>query len=571
MSHVLPTRNNLIVIFLVATFGLVSIVPATILQCIPRFTLAWYRDDGVHNKGSFGFYTEGTAIRGVKEKESPAYKAGLRDGDCLEHAETIQERLEHYRTHLANEPFQINLADGPVVVTTVPAPFSSSFKFTIVLRCLTYLIFLFVGIRFFYSRPGPMSWALFFYCAFSGAPTSWLWYGGAYLPTATWWLLNSFWRAAGFAGNFGFLIFALRFPDDDATGWRHAVERRCWIAIPLYFLLWFVAWPLQSLGYVRLNELLLPVSAGISLLSVWVLVDRYRNVEGLDRRKLAWVILALCAGNIVLLVRDVAQNWQGGYILHQTTHGDILSRILGIATVIVPLAVIYAAKARVLADVTAFVSPAVISFVGSFFLVALASSIDEFNKHLLGSTGLSVIVTVVTVAVLTPIGDLLKKWSTSNGGSQTLSADLGELSDELTFIKDLRSLRDHATGRFKNILSCADVTFALRKGDQFRAGSSSEAALSDNSPSVVRLNSVKFFIKCSEEDSTIPAFLPAAKYAFPVRFEAKLLGILFIGESPVLGDLKESTAAAILDVCRTFALVTLLIELSLRTQEPSVE
>jgi hypothetical protein len=521
-----------------------------------------YFENPNHNQGSLGFFADGTLVRWVSPS-SPAAEAGIRPGDRLAHPETIRERLEHFRYQPPERRFNVLLQDRPVTLRTIRArPVSAPVQVLILVRCITYLIFLFVGFRLVYLRPIRMYWALFLYCVFSGAPYNWT---EAYveLPTPLWWIIKSFWIASAFAASIGFLSFALRFPRGEVAGWRGALERASLRAAPLFFGVVLLWWPLETLGYLRWRVDLFVVAIPICILlvSTWSLLTYYRAAAGVDHRRLAIVIIGVCLGNFALLARIFVQNVQGG-LLHRA-HGDVVSRIFGIATVILPLAVLYASRARVLLDASELVSPTVLAFLGAALVIALNAVLEKIGKYISGEALsqplASTFFSVVIVALLTPFGDVLKRWTTSKGNGDAV-VRLKTLCDQLTFIAGHKAVYTHLKNSIREITGWNEVVLLLSAEttrDGIRAGD--EPHFSKDDAWALRVQQKRGVVVCSEESTTRPMCAVNAKYVFPLLVGPKLIGLLFLGDSAGNHKLPDGQRDAIADVCRTCALVVMTV------------
>ncbi len=328
-------------------------------------------------RASFGFGLDGRVVS-VVGPGTPAADAGIEPGDELAASTPLATRLrllwyDVYRPG-AVERITFERAGLPrsVTLTAVqhPPPFNATDELLIVLRMLTYVVFITVGAALVLLRPARFTWAFFGCCvglatfpAFIGWSLTWL---DPLLGLAA----TVVWTCAADLANVGFLAFALRFPSDRATGWR----RPAWRSLQFWLLAFLAidAWTIVA-WYTGANLptaiVWSPDALGFAAwaLGTTALFATYRAEGPRNRKRLQWAIAGSSLGYLA---------WYVGDLLVNHSHFPIAGRIVGFGTLALPLSIGYAVLRHRVVDVRFVVNRALAySLLGSllFALFVLTS------------------------------------------------------------------------------------------------------------------------------------------------------------------------------------------------------
>jgi hypothetical protein len=412
-----PGRRTILLMtaYLVSAFGLVCILVGAYMTADPVNGPAGYFEDSKNNYGTWGFVADHSGVIRAVATGSPASSAGLRVGQRLAEPETIRQRSVQFRFNPPGTSRDIRLSDGETKLLRAAPPqvLPKLTQILTVLRCITYGVFVFVGLRLVSLSPSRMNWGMLFYCVFAGAPYGWVGYWG-FLPTAKWWVLQASWVGLSFAGNLGLLIFALDFPNGPYAKWAPRLDHLAnVIAIP-YFLLVALLWSFQQMQYLGdwVPPLIEAVPLAILVASIAALLKSYSVAPLSDRKRLVWIIVAACTGDVLLVARDVVRTFVRGAILYGP-HGDFASRVLGILTVSVPVAVLYAARRGYIRGASGIVPTAVASAVVSTACALLFGALENVIAKLtkIANAGLvSGAFVALFLAAMKPVQDAVKHW-----------------------------------------------------------------------------------------------------------------------------------------------------------------
>ena len=232
---------------LAAAVALALNIAATVQLFAPQTTLGY---DLV--------YTKGFEVASV-DPQTPAAQAGLAAGDYLDFTKsTTHDRIVGllYQPALDREPVHFVLVarprargePAPRSVTLVAAPLPAAqanralfSPVTAILR-LAGFAYIAVALVILLRRPNRMTYGLFFYLISATDITL------HRFPDAAFPLMQFGSDLLDIAGPIGLVIFAARFPDDRATGWRAWLDR---LALPLgvLFAVPNLAWDVNALAY----------------------------------------------------------------------------------------------------------------------------------------------------------------------------------------------------------------------------------------------------------------------------------------------------------------------------------
>ncbi len=248
---------------------------------------------------------------------SPADKAGIMPGDIVERPQTLRDRLLTCTWNVKPRPGErltLSIHRGEqrrtLTLRAVPvAPLSTTAAFLLVLKAAWLFIGIAVALVLVLLRPSKMTWAFYLFALnlvlVVGPPTFFL----SYIPAA--WNVayeTAIWIIAP-AGVAGFLIFCVRFPANEVSGWRKPIENLAlYLFVPLAGFLVYINIILSDFQYKPMAPILyyaavLALTTGFVVGTV-VLLVRYFRARPLEQRQLQWIVLAL-VGAIILCVRDL--------------------------------------------------------------------------------------------------------------------------------------------------------------------------------------------------------------------------------------------------------------------------
>jgi hypothetical protein len=291
---------------------------------------------------------------------------------------------------------QTSGAPRPIAMTSVAESLSPADKLTVVLRSLGALVFIVVGAALVLTRPSSMTWGLYLYMV--GLNPGSDAYVDAMLPAGAYILNWSLEFAALAAGYVGFLVFALRFPHEEVTGWRAAASRATpWLAalalgLGMYSTVAPFAFALPSAFATWLFFL---VVTPIFVAGFVALVATYYHVRGIDQQRIKWVILGFAIGlpGFVLAALFEIASWLPFHVPYWLT-GSLLCLNL-----LVPITIAYAVIHHHVIDVSFVISRAVVYTALTALLVATFALIDlEVGNSLSASSLAQAIQVVVAIA-----------------------------------------------------------------------------------------------------------------------------------------------------------------------------
>ena len=189
-----------------------------------------------------------------------------------------------------------------------------------------------------------------------------------------------------------FLVFAARFPDDAATGWRRKADS----AAPYIFIALVIATLVSNYEYfvadspsaVPVFLALTSAFIGLYILGFAALVTTYFGSAGSARQRTSWVIAGLAVSAVVL----------GAQALDVVTHFWPSTAVgvdaLSLFNVAVPLTVAYAVLRHNILDIRFVISRALVYGVMTSLLVVVFALIDWIFVKQLENTGLGIVAEV---------------------------------------------------------------------------------------------------------------------------------------------------------------------------------
>lgn len=324
---------------------------------------------------SLGFGVSGLSVVAVAPGSSAA-RAGMRPGDGLTPSTPFGVRLRTlwYDAYRPGEIERVSFGrNGQYKVATLAAiahrpPFNPLTELLVVLRVVAYGAFIVVGASLVLLRPARFTWGFFACCIGLATIPSFIGWSFTVIDPLLGLVAYGASLGASDVANVGFLAFALRFPADAATGWRLFV----WRSLPLWLagLLAVDAW--STIAWYR--GLVFPDwavwgsdTAGFLAwaLGTVALVATYRLAQERNRRRLQWVIVGSSLGYLA---------WYLDRVLGDLGFG-VAGRLIGIATLIMPVAVGYAVLKHRVIDVRFVLNRALTySILASALVIAFAFS-----------------------------------------------------------------------------------------------------------------------------------------------------------------------------------------------------
>jgi hypothetical protein len=330
------------------------------------------------------------------ETDSPAAKAGIRQGDRLDILNTPRARISaayiggtivaHDRAVMAF------MRDGKTRLLSLTAdlPEPAYSRPLVLARELAGLVFVLVGAMLVLLRPGPMTWGFYlFCCGFNPAPS------GVFQTTAPLRLVGASLvadTALFFAGLFGLVVFALRFPSGDARNWRIIAERICLACIV----------PLAALALGTTLEFLLfnsittvgfawPIATAVSVsMAVVALFVTYRTASSADRSRLRWVVV----GSSVTLFAFCFDFFTGSgtpYYVRAPLEASSIS---------MPLAIAYAVIRHRVIDINFVFSRALVYAILTTLIVVVFALLDWVMHRVLEQTKIALAAEIVAALCL---------------------------------------------------------------------------------------------------------------------------------------------------------------------------
>ena len=286
----------------------------------------------VHRLGSFGFFADSdgrvTDVQGPfnSEAESPAWQAGLRVGDRLDLEQMRCVPLDTLRCATAlstmgalqlvgddrKGEIVVAASDGkPSRVIDLVAstrPFSLSRGFVLGLDQLAAIAAILAAAWLVWTRPGKMTWGFFLFVLWFNPGQSFVYYALLQYSPAAMLTQNVVGAVAQAAGFIGFVLFALRAPQDRiAPRWRRIES-----SLPALFLaitLVLVGNNADVFGFPTewLTRAGILVGLAIAVSSLIILIGRRREQSPADYQRLRWVIWGCLIGLPSLTIADLAQ------------------------------------------------------------------------------------------------------------------------------------------------------------------------------------------------------------------------------------------------------------------------
>lgn len=370
----------------------------TIGTTLPSASVIW------RPPGTLGFRADYDGRIVEVDPQGVGARAGIAVGDRIDLPATPMENRV-YAAPLAPLP-QAGTSTTLVIArrsttrsVTLVAPardLSTAEKWSIIARIVAVMIFVIVGAALVLLRPSVVTWGFYLSCLGINPP-----------PPATLSLAAFPWNlvieiVAHFvfaAGTVGFIIFALRFPRTETSGWRASVERQS-AAIFLVTAVLFVYPDVAPVLFGRPGETVQVLAlAWASLTAVVViaaLAGTYMHGSGEDRQRIRWVIVGFAIGVSAAVVGGVL----GYSSLFPIPNAAALANVILVFTAFVPLTVAYAVIRHRVLDVRFAISRALVYGGITSGAIVVFAIIDWFFGHVLAATKLAIFAEIAASVAL---------------------------------------------------------------------------------------------------------------------------------------------------------------------------
>lgn len=275
---------------------------------------------------------------------SAADRAGIKVGDRVDRPQALRDRLvlSEFIAPRPGERMTISVLRGSqrrtLTLTARPlARLTTNDSLLIVLKHISMLVWLVVGLLLVLLRPTKMTWGFYLVALdvvlilgddrfFSHPPLGLL--------------VQIIDRIILPAGIAGFIIFCVRFPANEPAGWRRVVESLApYLFVALAIAIAFQSivpattfiWPTGLLRFVDYAPLIALAGFTVGALS---LVLTYFGARGLERQRLNWVVLGVLCTLVASAPELLGDVWGGGY--------SAFNGAVDLLYVILPLSVAYA-------------------------------------------------------------------------------------------------------------------------------------------------------------------------------------------------------------------------------------
>ena len=334
------------------------------------------------SEGTYGMTIDYQGVVTQVEPGLPAANAGIKPGDRIEPVGYLNRaNVALSNITIPGTPLHLLVHHGSgardITLTSAAVDKSATIILTLVKR-VTSLAFVLVGLGLLLLRPSRMTWGLFlFSLAANGiaGPLYFMKFGyGVFVP------ISLALGVIGAVGVLGLWIFAARFPNDTASGWRGWFDRAApWLAIPLLATIYtnvdfmFTGRLYGATAY-YFSQYFGTVVESIGIL---ILVASYFQERGDARQRIKWVVAGfaigyLTDGAIALLANPYVHLWPDAWVPNFTPD------ILYCAWIATPITIAYAVLRHHVIDVRFAVSRAIVYATLTSVVVAVFAFIDWF-------------------------------------------------------------------------------------------------------------------------------------------------------------------------------------------------
>jgi hypothetical protein len=359
---------------------------------------------GISN-GTYGMAVDYQAVVTQVVPGLPAARASIAPGDKIK-PDSFSDRMYLFESEITQPGTVVHAVvqrgtnQRSVTLTSVAGSETTAIVVTIIKR-LTALAFILVGAGLVLLRPSRMTWGLFLFALSSNGIAGALYFHifglGVYTPIE--FALSTIYSL----GPLGLWIFAARFPNDDAPGWRAIFDKAApWLAIPL------LATTLPLWSALVLGSEITPAwhwfaqyfPVVVETIGILILIANYVQERGEAHQRIKWVV----AGFAVGYISDGAVTLLGDPHVHLwpiAWQPEFTPDILYGLWIVTPVAIAYAVLRHRVIDVRFAVSRAIVYAVLTSLVVAAFAFIDWIFTKKMSAAGLG---TVAEIGVAIAIG-----------------------------------------------------------------------------------------------------------------------------------------------------------------------
>ena len=312
------TRQRLLLIVLLA-WALAMIVPDVLRVVQPL--------------GSFGFYADNDGmiydITGPfdAESDSPAWQAGIRDGDRL--ALSKLRCFPYTHTTCSNAlmvlgGFQLVLPGGEatfelkstsehparqITLQAAPVPSNPFERFIVLMDQIAGILVVVAAAWLVWTRPGAMSWGFFLYVIWFNPGQVYAFYALLQQRPPLLLAQNLASAIAEAAGYVGLILFVLRAPDNELDRkWRWLERMLPLIGAIMALLMLFTYGNLTGYRTETGTRFSILIGFVVAICAVALLIERTRRKPPEDFQRMRWVVWGCLIGLPAFLIADLASS-----------------------------------------------------------------------------------------------------------------------------------------------------------------------------------------------------------------------------------------------------------------------
>ncbi|HEX3671574.1 MAG TPA: hypothetical protein VHT92_07725 [Candidatus Cybelea sp.] len=351
-------------------------------------------------------YTRGFEVAAV-DPETPAARAGIAAGNYLDFTKSqLHDRIvgllyqpatpgESVRVSVSAAPraqmsatargvtLHAEQVGGPATLHAISSPIAPFIR-------LAGFAYIAIALIILLRRPNRMTFGLFFYLI-AATDVSLYRFPDSLFPLAQFGsdLLD-------IAGPIGLVVFAARFPDNNATGWRRSLDR---LAIPVGALLAIpnLAWDVRSIyaGAAPAAWMVYgSVFGALALIAVAsaTLFAAYFAAPPAQRQRFQWAL-----GGVLLTLLSYISAW-ARYLAetYPLTSSDALVWIAAVLYACAPFAIAYAVVRQRVFDISFVVSRGLVFTIVSAFVFGILALIEWFVGRVLEQNGVALALVALT-------------------------------------------------------------------------------------------------------------------------------------------------------------------------------
>lgn len=402
-----------------------------------------------HPPGTFGFRADYDGRITDVDAQGQAADAGITTYDRV-HLPLTPIQYRPYAAPRAPVPapgqraeFGIQFGNGvrTVTLTATAQPMVSLERWSVVLTIFAVTIYVLIAGALVMLRPSRATWGFYLAClGINPAPAEAL--GVFPYPWASVVQIGDHLMLA--LGTAGFLVFALRFPSGEVSGWRAVLDRYSWLVFLISAVL-LLSVDVRPLIFGQPAETLKNVTlmweSTIGLLVVAALLNTYSHASAQDRQRIRWVIVGFVIGVTAAIISATV-----GYSPHVSRSMAALANWAHLFTTAVPITVAYAVIRHRVLDIRFAISRAVVYGIITFGAIAVFAIIEWVFQHMIAERQAAVYVEIVAAIGL-------------GVGFHSLEARLDGLVDSVIF--RTRHLADERLARIAAALPHASTLGAV--------------------------------------------------------------------------------------------------------------